>query len=582
MKLMRFLWSFVAIRKDLGAALLGCAVVVAAAELAIPWLIQQAIDIALGEADGTRLNEIMLTIIGVIAVLYVMHVLLLRVEFRLLYEASYKLRQRLYQHIHSQSLAFFHRHKTGKLLHRLTSDTLIFEENVVEIFSGLPFALLTTAGVLTLMALIDVKLTGCVVLFLLVASAITGYVGRPLPTLRKTIQNIAARLSARLHETLAGVRTVQAFKNERYELNRLDETNQTVLDACIKEGRVEAWIDPVFDLMELLGVVLAVWYGSHLIIGKQITVGQLVAFMAYMEILAGPVSQAGKFYTHFQTTRAIGDRLQDLLDDTETLAAPGGEGRSGKVSDITLENVSFRHPRSSRQVLRDISLTVKQGETVAIVGRNGAGKSTLLDLFMRFYDPLDGRVVAGDIDLRDWDLDAWRDQVGVMSQDIFLFHATIAENIGYGRPEAGREEIEAAARTCGIAPMIRKLSKGFDTVVGERGAKLSGGQRQMVALARLFLRNAPIIILDEPTSHLDGETLGQAGTALKKLMVGRTAFLVAHRLETVRLAGRIIVLDKGCIVGDGAHEALFADNTLYRKLMVEMRGADGQNPNGGN
>jgi len=592
MKAMRFFLTFVATRKDLGLVLLGCSVVVAAAELAVPWLIQQAIDMALGEADGARLNEIMLTIVGVIVVLYVMHVLLLRVEFRMLYEASYELRQRLYKHIHSQSLAFFQRHKTGKLLHRVTSDTLVFEEKAVEIFSGLPFELLTTVGVLTLMLIIDVKLTGCVVLFLLIASAVTGYVGRPLPTLRKTIQKIASRLSARLHETLVGVRTVQAFKNERYELTRLDESNQAVFDAGIKEGKVEAWIDPVFDLMELLGVVLAVWYGSHLIIGKQITVGQLVAFMAYMEILAGPVSQAGKFYTCFQTCRAVGERLQDLLDDSDTLAMPRGEGRIAEVSHIALENVSFRHPRSSRQVLQDISFTVKQGESVAIVGRNGAGKSTLLDLILRFYDPLEGRILAGDVDLSDWDLDAWRNRVGVMSQDVFLFNATIAENISYGRPEAGREEIEAAARRCGIEPMIRNLSKGFDTVVGERGTKLSGGQRQMVALARLFLRNAPIIVLDEPTSHLDGETLGLAGTALNQLMVGRTAFLVAHRSETVRLASRIIVLDKGRVVGDGSHEDLLSEgNALYRNLMLKMgmrlddfsanTGAAGPTPKGG-
>jgi ABC-type multidrug transport system fused ATPase/permease subunit len=281
-----------------------------------------------------------------------------------------------------------------------------------------------------------------------------------------------------------------------------------------------------------------------------------------------------------------------MLDDSDMLAAPRGEVRSGEVPHITVENMSYRHPRSSRKVLQDIAFTVKQGETVAIVGRNGAGKSTLLDLIMRFYDPLDGRIMAGDIDLKDWDLDAWRNLVGVMTQEVFLFHATIAENIGYGRPEAGREEIESAARMCGIEPMIRKLSKGFDTVVGERGAKLSGGQRQMVALARLFLRNAPIIILDEPTSHLDGEALSQAGAALKQLLVGRTAFLVAHRSETVRLASRIIILDKGRIVGDGTHEALMSEGSaLYRKLMAEMgvpldddpakSGADALNPQGG-
>lgn len=569
MKWGRFFWRYVSHRKDLGLALLASSVVVAAAELSIPWLIQQAIDTALGEADGPGLNTVILWILGIVVVLYVAHVLLLRVEVRMLYEASYDLRRRLYTHFHSQSLAFFHRHKTGELMHRVTSDASLFEDNAVELFSDLPFELLAVGGVLAMMALTDVRLTGFVVLFLLVATALTGYLGRPLPTLRKTIQNIGSRLSGRLQESLSGVRTVQSFKNERYELDCLDEANRAILQVEVREGRLEALIEPLFELMEILGVILVVWYGGHLIIGRRITAGGLVAFMAYMEILAGPVSRAGHFYRYFQTCRAVGARLQELLDDREALPAGGGQ-RGAERWDVAVDGVTFRYPGSGREVLRDVSFSVKHGETVAVVGRNGAGKSTLMDLLLRFYDPAGGRIVAGGVDLREWDLEAWRRSVGVMTQEVFLFHATIAENIAYGRPEAGREEIERAARESGAEPFIRRLPKGFEAVVGERGAKLSGGERQLVALARLFLRDPRILILDEPTSHLDGEALNRIGEALQGLMQGRTTFLVAHRPETILLAPRILLLDQGRLVAEGTHEALLAEAALYRKLLAEM------------
>lgn len=565
----RFFWRYVSHRKDLGLALVASSVVVAAAELSIPWLIQQAIDTALGEADGPGLNTVILWILGIVVVLYVAHVLLLRVEARMLYEASYDLRRRLYTHFHSQSLAFFHRHKTGELMHRVTSDASLFEDNAVELFSDLPFELLTVGGVLAMMALTDLRLTGFVVLFLLVATALTGYLGHPLPTLRKTIQNIGSRLSGRLQESLSGVRTVQSFKNERYELDRLDEANRAILQVEVREGRLEALIDPLFELMEILGVILVVWYGGHLIIERRVTAGGLVAFMAYMEILAGPVSRAGHFYRYFQTCRAVGARLQDLLDDREALPAGGGR-RGAERWDVAVDGVTFRYPGSGREVLRDVSFSVKHGETVAVAGRNGAGKSTLMDLLLRFYDPTGGRIVAGGVDLWEWDLEAWRRSVGVMTQEVFLFHATIAENIAYGRPEASREEIERAARESGAELFILRLPKGFETVVGERGAKLSGGERQIVALARLFLRDPRILILDEPTSHLDGEALDRIGEALQGLMQGRTTFLVAHRPETIQLAPRILLLDQGHLVAEGTHEALLAESPLYRKLLAEM------------
>jgi subfamily B ATP-binding cassette protein MsbA len=570
MKWVRFFWRYVTYRKDLGIALLGCGAGVAAAELTIPWLLQQAVDTALGEASGVSLDVLGLWMMGVVAILYVVHAMMLRVEARMLSSASYDLRRRLYTHFHSQALAFFQRHKTGELMHRVTSDASLFEDNAVELFSDLPYELLTVAGVLTLMAVTDIRLMGFVVLFLLAASGLTGYLGRPLPTLRKSIQNIGARLSGRLQETLTGVRTVQAFKNEAHELHRLDEANRTILQAEVQEGKLEALLVPLFELMELWGVVLVVWLGGHLIMSKQITAGALVAFMAYMELLAGPVSRAGQYYRHFQTCRAVGERLQDLLDDCEMLPSAREERPTGEGWDISVEAVSFCYPGSTREVLRNITFTVKRDETVAVVGRNGAGKSTLMDLLLRFHDPTAGRIMAGGVDLKDWALEAWRGAVGVMTQDVFLFQATIAENIAYGRLAASREDIALAARASGVEQLIQKLPQGLETVVGERGAKLSGGERQLVALARLFLRNPQILILDEPTSQLDGEALRQVGMALKELMVGRMTFLVAHRPETVQLAERILLLDQGRLVDEGTHEMLLADNELYRKLLTEM------------
>jgi ATP-binding cassette, subfamily B, bacterial MsbA len=565
----RLTWSFIAYRKDLLEALLGCAFVMDVEELSVPWLIKEAIDAVLDWEGDIDLDLWLLLVLGVLAVLYVGHVLLLRVEAALTLHCAYNLRRRLYAHIHSQALPFFQRHRTGELMHRVTSDAKMLEDEVSSILRDAPGEIITVIGVTVLMILLDASMAMLIIVFMLVTSAITGWLGVPLPSLRRSAQRIAARLTARFQESVAGVRTVQGFKNERYELQRLDADNRKILQVELKEGKVYAVMEPLGDLMSLLGLVLVVWFGGHLIMEDQITAGTLVAFIAYMEILARPLGNVETYYRSFQSIRAVGDRLQDLLDDEERLDARGDKRLAGEAWPVAVEGVTFRHPGSERDVLSEVSFKVGAGEAVAIAGRNGAGKSTLLDLLLRFYDPTSGRVLVGGVDLREWDLESWRRSVGIMGQDVFLFHGTILENIAYGRPDASRAEIERAVRDSGLDRLMQRFPKGLQTVVGERGAQLSGGERQSVALARLFLRKPKLLILDEPTSQLDGEALKHVCTALASLMAGRTAFLVTHNGETIRLAQRVLFLEQGRLAAEGAHEALYAGNASYKALWDE-------------
>jgi len=570
MNWMRFVWSYISYRKDLLVALFLCALVMTAAELSVPWLIKEAVDAVLGATVEMNLDRWLLLTMSILAALYVGHVLLLRIAAQLILHCSYNLRRRLYAHIHAQALPFFERHRTGELVHRVTSDTRILEDETGRILHDVPGELVTVVGVTILMVLLHPGLAMLVIGFMVVAAAVAGYLGVPLPGLRRSAQRIAARLTARLQETLAGVRTVQGFRNERYELARLDAENRRILEVELREGEVYALMEPLGDLMELLGLVLVVWYGGHRITTGEITAGTLVAFIAYMEILARPLGNAEIYYRAVQATRAVGGRLQELLDDHERLQPHGGKRLSGEAWPITVDGISFRHATSERDVLRDVSFTVAPGEAVAIAGRNGAGKSTLLDLLLRFYDPTAGRIVVGSVDLRECDLDSWRQAVGIMGQDVFLFHGTIAENIAYGRPEATPEEIDQAVREAGLDRLMQRFPMGLETVVGERGTQLSGGERQAVALARLFLRKPKLLVLDEPTSQLDGEALRHVRTALKSLMAGRTTFLVTHNAETIQLAPRVLFLEEGRLVADSTHEALYAGNASYKALWDEQ------------
>ncbi|MDQ3811679.1 MAG: ABC transporter ATP-binding protein/permease, partial [Chloroflexota bacterium] len=398
MRWARFVWGYLSFRKDLLLALVVCAVVMAATELSIPWLIKEAIDGVLDEAGSVDLNSWLAVTAAVLGVLYLTHVLLLRIEAHMVLHCSYNLRRRLFSHIHSQALPFFQRHRVGELMHRLTSDTKIFEAETANLLRDIPGELVILLGVTSMMLVLHVGLALTVIVFMIVAAGVTGYLGQPLPSIRKSAQRVAARLAARFQETIAGVRTVQAFSNERHELARLDEENRRILGLELKEGKVYALMEPLGDMMELFGLVVLVWYGGHLIMADQITAGTLVAFIAYMEILARPLGHAEGYFRSLQASRAVSERLQELLADRELLPATGRQLGSADPPSIDVQRVSFRHPGSERDILQDVSFTVAPGEVVAVAGRNGAGKSTLMDLLLRFYDPTCGRIAVEGVD----------------------------------------------------------------------------------------------------------------------------------------------------------------------------------------
>lgn len=568
---LRFFWDFISYRKGLMFLLLALSTVVAAAELSIPWIIMKAIDSVLEEGDSALLNEWALKAMVVLAFFYVLHAVLIRIEAQLVLQCSYNLRRRLFTHILTQGMQFFQRYRTGELIHRVFTDAEIFEEDASDLFGDVPFDFLTAVGVIILMMFLDWRLAVMVIAFLILNVFVAGYLGRPLLNIEKTLQQIGARLASRFQEGIAGIRTVKSFKNEDYELSKLDVENRAILTTELKEGRIESVMEPLADLMVLLGLVLVVWYGGHLIIAGALTVGGLVAFIAYMEILSDPLGDIEGYYRDYISCRAMAERLQSLLDDKEALENIGDYIPPEEQWPIEFKGVAFRHHEAERDILRGISFTVQHGEVVVIAGRNGAGKSTLLDLLLRFYDPKSGSITVADVDLRKWDLEFWRRSIGVMSQDVFLFHGTIQDNISYGRADATPEEIQSAAHAAGVDKMVRKFPKGLETIVGERGATLSGGERQRIALARLFLRRPRILLLDEPTAHLDGEALQITLDLLKKLMAGCTTFIVTHQPETIEVANRVLFLEQGRLDGDGTHEALLADNDSYESLWFEKR-----------
>ncbi|MFL5883596.1 MAG: ABC transporter ATP-binding protein, partial [Thermoleophilaceae bacterium] len=391
--------------------------------------------------------------------------------------------------------------------------------------------------------------------------------GRKNRPASQEVQQRIAELTAEVEENVSGIRLVKAFAREERQLSRVARSTRRVFDQSMVSTKLRAFYNPLIAFLPSMGLALLLYVGGRETVNGTITVGDFVAFYGYVLLLNAPVRMLGIALGMAQRAVASGARVFQILDRAPEMTSPpdapplpDGGGR------VDLQGVSFAYPGSEREVLRDIDLTVEPGRTVAIVGATGSGKTTLVSLLPRLYDATAGRVLVDGADVREVDLESLRREVGLVSDEPFLFSASIAENIAYARADAPRDEVEEAARQAGIHDFIAGLPGGYDTMVGERGLTLSGGQRQRVAIARALIKDPRILILDDATSSVDATTEAQIKGALRGLMRERTTFIIGHRLSTIALADEIVVLEDGRISAQGAHDDLLERSPLYREI----------------
>ncbi len=494
------------------------------------------------------------------------------------------LRREAYGRLIALPMSFFGQRRVGELTSRVSTDIAQIEGAMIDSMPQLCRQSIFLLGGITLIAVTSGRLTAVMLCTLPVLVAAGVFFGRRLRRFARETQDQLAATSTIVEETLQAIASVKAFANEAFEVGRYDRANSRVLSAALAAARWRAVFIAFFIFALFGGIVLVLWFGAGLLHRGEITAGELTRFVLYTTFVAGAMGQAAELFSQVQKTVGATQRVRELLcEPTEPVLDASPETADttlpGRLrGEVAFESVGFRYPsRPEALVLQDITLSALPGERVALVGPSGAGKSTLTALLLRFYAPSTGRLLIDQRNADDYPLHWLRGQMAIVPQDVLLFGGTIFENIAYGRPGASDQEIRNAAKQANADEFISAFPEGYQTLVGDRGIKLSGGQRQRVAIARAILKNPAILILDEATSSLDSESERLVQVALDRLMQGRTTFIIAHRLATIRTADKIAVIDGGRVVELGTHDALAEkEGGLYRRLsslQFGLRGA---------
>jgi ABC-type multidrug transport system fused ATPase/permease subunit len=486
------------------------------------------------------------------------------------------LRLKVYHHLDRLSLSYYDTQQTGNLLSTITTDIGTIQSFASESTLGILVDLMTIVGMLGLMfylnfdfALIAVGVTPFLLLFVL----------RFKKAVKKATHEVRHRQSdivAVVQQGLESVRVVKAYGRQELEEEHLKEASQAAVDAALKARRIKSLLSPIVGAVVAVCVAFVLYRGASLILAGAMTIGSLTVFLAYLNKFFKPVQDLAKM-TNTIAQAAVGvERVQMILGaDDRIPERPDGRVPEAVKGEITFEKVAFSY-KPDAPVLKEITFSIPAGQMVGFVGSTGGGKSTVASLIPRFYDPTAGRILVDGVDVREYRLQPLRDQIGLVLQDTVLFRGSIADNIAYGRPGATREEVIAAAKLANADEFISRMSRGYDSEVGERGMTLSGGQRQRIGIARAIIRNSPILILDEPTAALDTESEKTVMEALERLMKGRTTIAIAHRLSTIRNADKIVVFKDGVVAEEGPHEELLKRGGLYAELYRIQFGADNE------
>ena len=476
------------------------------------------------------------------------------------------LRKIIFNHLHTLSTSFFVKRRTGEIMSRMTNDVTTIEGVITDVPATLLQQSIRLVGGIIIVIVMNWKLTFMILVLAPVMVLFAKTFGKKLKSLSREIQDKLATSTTIIEENISGMPLVKSFVRQEQEIGRFDDAVEDSFQSAKKRVKISAFFGPMIGFIAFITALVLLWYGGREVIAGTLSPGEMVAFILYAVIIAGPMGSFARLYTRIQEGLGASERIFEILDtEPEVQDAPDASPMPEIAGKVEIKNLNF-HYREDQAVLKGLTFSVEPGEMVALVGPSGAGKTTLVQLLHRFYDPVSGEIRVDGKNIRDVQMTSYWRQIGLVPQETLLFGGTIEENIRFAKEEATLDEIQEAARAANAHTFIQECPDGYQTIVGEKGIRLSAGQRQRIAIARAILKNPHLLILDEATSSLDNESEKLIQEALERLMQGKTSFVIAHRLSTIHNADKILVMDKGQIVETGTHQELMDQKGLYQYL----------------